>query len=77
MDNSAMFLHRHPIYEIKHQIGIGHVVVDQRQWVAVISYLNQHQDIRSELYELSLNINDESTILIPIKDEEQVIGEVE
>lgn len=53
MENSKLFLHNHPITEIKLNVGIGHVIVDKHQWQATISYLSQNTDIRDLLHEQS------------------------
>jgi len=51
--SSSLFLHRHPVMEIKCKVDIGHVIVDRNHWEAVLTYLHAHPDLRTEIHNAS------------------------
>ena len=73
-DSSRLFLHRHPVMEMKCNVGIGHVIVDVQHWEAVLIYLHAHPDFRTELHNSSFGQLD-SVELIPDQGSEIILEE--
>lgn len=57
-ESSSLFLHRHPVMEIKCRVDIGHVIVDRNHWEAVLAYLHAHPDLRTEIHNASFGNTD-------------------
>ena len=68
-DSSRLFLHRHPVMEMKCNVDIGHAIVDVQHWEAVLIYLHAHPDLRTELHNSSFGQLDEFEEL-SLKEEE-------